>query len=157
MSASADNADAEQTSDTSEDIDTDDEPQSFSMREIIETIKDDISNHQYLITGDLNEVIYAPNCEFKQPLQTIKGPGAFKSKMATLWDQNKSKVELLEIAEEDPSHIVATWRISGVLKNFYLFGGGKLAPFIGRTKYTLDPQSNKVTYSFEEWESTPWG
>jgi len=66
-------------------------------------------------------------------------------------------VELLDIGQLDSTHVEATWRISGALKNMYLFGGGKLAPFIGKTKYTLDPNSNKVTYSYEDWESTPWG
>eukprot|EP00466_Bigelowiella_natans_P003035 jgi/Bigna1/70752/fgenesh1_pg.13_\ len=82
---------------------------SFTVDQIIETIKDDIVEHQYLITGDLNDVIYTPNnecfycylyldreCEFKQPLQTIKGTAEYKKRIGKLWDQSKSSVELLE-------------------------------------------------------------
>eukprot|EP00471_Norrisiella_sphaerica_P010168 CAMPEP_0184499832 /NCGR_PEP_ID=MMETSP0113_2-20130426/42676_1 /TAXON_ID=91329 /ORGANISM="Norrisiella sphaerica, Strain BC52" /LENGTH=253 /DNA_ID=CAMNT_0026887903 /DNA_START=53 /DNA_END=814 /DNA_ORIENTATION=+ len=132
-------------------------PDKFTVEQIISTIKDDIIEHQYLITGDLNDVIYSPSCEFKQPLQTIKGTNNYKSKVGSLWDQDKSNVELLEVKRDDETHVVATWRITGALRNFYLFGGGKLAPFTGRTRYTLDSESNKIIYSYEDWESTPWG
>mmetsp|Transcript_16574 Transcript_16574/g.26946 ORF Transcript_16574/g.26946 Transcript_16574/m.26946 type:complete len:264 (+) Transcript_16574:55-846(+) len=130
---------------------------SFTVDQIIETIKDDIVEHQYLITGDLNDVIYTPECEFKQPLQTIKGTAEYKKRIGKLWDQSKSSVELLEVSRDDATHIVATWRITGALGGLYLFGSGKLAPFTGKTRYTLDPQSNKIVRSYEDWESTPWG
>mmetsp|Transcript_32658 Transcript_32658/g.63712 ORF Transcript_32658/g.63712 Transcript_32658/m.63712 type:complete len:260 (+) Transcript_32658:2-781(+) len=132
-------------------------PETFTIQQIIETIKDDIVTHQYLITGDLNDRIYSEKCEFKQPLEAIKGTKNYKDKVGKLWDASKSKVELLEVEQDDATHIVATWRITGALRNLFLLGGGKLAPFIGRTRYTLDSETNKILYSLEEWESTPWG
>jgi hypothetical protein len=110
------------------------------------------NNKGYYITGKLNTTIYRDDCFFNgpDPDMSVKGLRKYLNAASQLFDQGKSRAELLSLDIVSVSHpsnhddntecadeqvIVARWRMNGVLR---LPWKPKLHNWTGTTTYHFD-------------------
>lgn len=103
--------------------------------QIAAILKDDIAIREYFITGNLTEAIFAEECRFSDPTNTVTGLNRYLNALDILFDPNESSVRLIDISVLDSNHIQAKWILGGLLK---LPWKPLIKPYEGTCVYTLD-------------------
>eukprot|EP00877_Chromochloris_zofingiensis_P003516 jgi/Chrzof1/13165/Cz07g22130.t1 len=67
--------------------------------------------------------------------------------VATLFDPDNSKAELISITATDPQTVMLRWRLEGKLR----LGGLAIKPYTGTTKYTID-DAGLISKHEETWD-----
>lgn len=120
------------------------------MKTRLAIIRDDFIQRQYYVTGRLTSSLYRDNCFFDAPDPggRVRGVAKFSNATARLFDQNLSRVDLIDIYERDESHIVAEWRLQGALM---LPWRPFIKPYLGSTIYEFD-ECGLVRNHNETWQ-----
>ena len=107
----------------------------LDVTQIAAILKDDIAIKEYFITGNLTEAIFAEECCFSDPTNTVTGLNRYLNALDILFDPSESSVKLIDINVLDSNHIQAKWILGGVLK---LPWRPLIKPYEGTCIYTLD-------------------
>lgn len=108
------------------------------------------TNKGYYVTGRLNLTIYRDDCIFDgpDPDMPVRGLRKYLNAASQLFDQGKSRAELLSLDVVNEHQIVARWRMNGVLR---LPWKPKLPDWTGTTVYHRDERG--LIYKHEEtWD-----
>jgi Uncharacterized conserved protein (DUF2358) len=110
------------------------------------------TNKGYYVTGRLNATIYRDDCIFDgpDPDMPVRGLRKYLNAASQLFDQGKSRCELLSLEALDDSTLLARWRMNGVLR---LPWKPVLPLWTGTTYYYRDDRG--LIYKHEEtWDLT---
>jgi Uncharacterized conserved protein (DUF2358) len=125
------------------------------VHEVVEALRRDWrpeTNKGYYVTGRLNATIYRDDCLFDgpDPDMPVRGLRKYLNAASQLFDQGKSRCELLSLEVVDDSELVARWRMNGVLR---LPWKPVLPLWTGTTYYYRDDRG--LIYKHDEtWDLT---
>jgi hypothetical protein len=125
----------------------------ITLKEAYDIIKDDwksSTNKGYYITGKLNTTIYRDDCFFDgpDPDMPVKGLRKYLNAASQLFDQGKSRSQLLSLEILDNGTIEAKWKMTGTLR---LPWKPQLPNWTGTTTYHFD--TDGLIYKHEEtWD-----
>ncbi|CAM9804997.1 unnamed protein product, partial [Chrysoparadoxa australica] len=104
---------------------------------------------KYLITGDITESIYRPDCQFTDPTTNVHGVKKYTDAVKVLFDGNSSSLKLLSKPEvsSDGKEVTAQWELSGYLKFPW---HPYVKPYTGTTVFTLD-EKGLISSHAETW------
>ncbi|GHP04657.1 hypothetical protein PPROV_000341100 [Pycnococcus provasolii] len=120
------------------------EPKRTNLKadDIVNQLKIDLDDGQYVITGNLSRDIFDDTCLFTNPLTEVRGLTRYQSALRTLFDASSSRYELSDVRVVDDKHVEAVGTIFGVLSAV------PWRPRIGRTRviatYTLDESTGLI-------------
>lgn len=125
----------------------------LSTIEVMEAIRKDWkqdTNRGYYVTGRLSTNIYRDDCLFDgpDPDMPVKGLRKYLNAACQLFDQKKTRSELLSLEIDHDGNIVAQWRFNGVLR----LPWRPLVPQVtGRTTYCTD-NTGLIYKHVETWD-----
>lgn len=126
--------------------------ESISLDMLMEGIRRDIVENEYLWTGQISTELYDEDCVFSDPTLTFEGLSTFERNIALLdpllerWLQSK-RVYLRDLRQVD-GIVEAKWRMDG---RFALPWRPRLR-LDGSTRFVPGPDGRVVTYD-ERWEN----
>ena len=127
-----------------------------SVDELVEIIKADIVERQYLVNGNVTSDVYTDDCYFTDARDDF-GPGLAKWQRGTslLFVASKSFVELtgdVVYRPESRTIEITGWR----QQDYFRLPGTPHTPvFTGSVKLTLHPEYNLVVRHDEQWDADP--
>jgi len=132
---------------------------SLSSAEVLEGIRTDFVDNEYLWSGNISPEIYDEGCSFTDPTLSFNGLSTFEKNLANLkpWIERfvpaeNRRVELRSIAIKDGGTAVeAEWRMVG---NIELPWRPRL-DLEGRTRYVLAGDGGRISSYDEAWAITP--
>lgn len=133
----------------------------LSISDRLNMIRDDFVKRQYYVTGRLSVPLYRDDCLFDgpDPDGRVRGVRKFVDAAGGLFDARMSKVELIDIYEEqihddiniencEDVCVVAHWRLEGALM---LPWRPRIKPYVGSTTYKFD-KDGLIAEHVETWQ-----
>ena len=121
------------------------------IQTVKEVIKRDWAEGQYYVTGKLTPWVFAEDCYFREPTQTVVGKGSverFSNALPKLFDGDSSRTDLISLTIQDEHTLVAKWRLEGALR---LPGTPPFKPFTGTTVYKTNAKGY-IARHVESWD-----
>ena len=94
----------------------------ISSEQLLEAIRADFEERQYLWTGDIDLEIYDEQCEFTDPTISFKGLSSFRSNMKSLTPiiealvpRKERRCLLRSLESQEDGSVTAKWRMQGDL------------------------------------------
>ena len=104
---------------------------------LLDTLTNDIAVNQYFVTGKLTEEIFADDCRFIDPTTNVKGLSRYLRALSTLFDPERSRVELVgELRRTSRDVIEGDYIAEGYLK---LPWKPKVPRYEGHIVWTMQP------------------
>ena len=126
----------------------------IGSQELLEGIRADFEERQYLWSGDIDLELYDEDCSFTDPTISFQGLSKFRANMRSLTPiidalvpKERRRCILRDIKLEDSGEVVAKWRMVGDIKLPW-------TPRIdigGQTRYSPGKDGRIQTYS-EQWD-----
>lgn len=128
---------------------------SLSMDQVVEGLRTDIFEKQYLWSGEINPELYSDSCVFTDPTLSFEGLSTFERNLENLdplltrfVPPNKRRVSLVDLKEGE-GFVEARWRMVGDIQLPW-------APRLeldGTTRYAVDPRDGRIARYDESWEN----
>ena len=146
-------------------------PAPASPQELLERIRDDYTEKNYLWTGDIDLAAFEEDCQFTDPTLTFTGRDKFVSNVSNLRPIVDSLIEpggcasnLLDISlNESEGYVQSRWNMVGDLTGL---PWKPRIDVIGRTKFWYNKEQEnasnesgagvRVKFYDEEWELPAW-
>jgi len=126
----------------------------IESQQLLEGIRADFEEKQYLWSGDIDLELYDEDCTFTDPTISFQGLSKFQSNMRSLnpivdalVQKERRRCVLQDIKLEETGEVIAKWRMVGDVQLPW-------SPRIdigGRTKYTPGSDGRIQSYS-EQWD-----
>lgn len=122
----------------------------LSIAEVEAILREDLVERQYYITGRLSKSIYADRCCFDgpDPDMPVRDVQRYSDALRGLFQPSSSRIDLIELRQTGPRHLVADWRLEGCLQ---LPWHPAIKPFTGSTLYELDADGLVCSHT-ETWD-----
>ena len=101
---------------------------------VADILRKDLGDNKYILTGQLTPSIFADDCEFTDPNNSVRGLSKYQQALSLLFDPSESSLELKDLRVAD-GHIEADYTASGVLK---LPWRPKISGWAGHVVYSLN-------------------
>jgi len=119
-----------------------------SVEEVRDTLEKDLRDGQYFVTGNLTREVFADDCKFVDPTNTVTGLSRYLTALGLLFEPTTSSVELKNIKVTGPNTIESDWVLQGYLRFPWK---PRVAPYGGHTVYTLNADGLVQTQA-QTWE-----
>lgn len=132
----------------------------ISPEDLLEGLRSDYEDRNYLFTGDVDPDLYAIDCVFTDPTISFQGLETFQKNLENLspivdFFLQEGKTTLYSIALDEPGRrVTARWRMLGTFRRFPAFWGPEL-DVKGQTVFTFDDESGRVVDYRETWATEP--
>ncbi|KAK3241467.1 hypothetical protein CYMTET_37964 [Cymbomonas tetramitiformis] len=131
-------------------------PTSFSthtLDELLDGIREDYVDRNYLWTGDIRADLYDEDCTFTDPTLSFKGLSTFQNNVANLnkivdvlVEENGTELYSIELLAEEEK-VCASWRMYGTFK----LPWRPRLNVKGRTEFSYDPDNGNRVFSYDEF------
>jgi len=107
----------------------------LAATEVATSLRKDLKESRYILTGNLDPSIFADDCRFVDPNNAVDGLERYRRALSALFDPAQSSLELLDLRiAPGGASIEADYVASGTLK---LPWRPRIAPWSGHIEYTL--------------------
>ena len=122
----------------------------LTVSQVSEILTRDLSEKQYILTGNLSPEIFRDDCTFVDPNNAVKGLSKYRQALSFLFDPEQSEVHAVRGTISASGKLEVNYIASGVLK---LPWRPKIAPWSGHITYQLDADG-LVSSQIDVWNIT---
>ena len=123
----------------------------LSASAISDTLRRDLADGKYILTGDLTPSIFTDDCHFEDPNNAVDGLAKYRWAVSLLFDPEESSLELLSLrVGGSGTTIEADYLASGTLK---LPWRPQISGWSGHVVYTLD-SDGLIASQVDVWNIT---
>ncbi|KAK9795965.1 hypothetical protein WJX73_009539 [Symbiochloris irregularis] len=114
-------------------------------------LKKALVQDNYYVSGKVPREIFADDCVFSDPTQRTPGIDWYSKAVPTLFNPDKSKVDVIDIyPRDDKKSIYLEWRLEAFL-NVPGFRWAQIKPYTGHTIYTTNADG-LINTQQESWD-----